>query len=417
MKKINVWLTILSLAFSLALGAAEKTVPPPPPPLPERVPPYLQNPATDGMTVCFAARQAEAVRVFWGEEGTPGLTEAKATATLIPKTPWTIWKVRLAGLKSGTAYGYQLQYRLNGQEKQEPRHIFRTLDAGAKTIRMAVFNDLHNNLPTLEQLARQIKPADYDFSVLLGDCWTDPSAGDSARTVFVCLDVYVRQLNASEKPMIFVRGNHETRGGFAGQMACLFDLPNLDAAAKYADQNFQFDLQAGPVWFVAMDCGEDGEKRPEVFQPYRERQLAWLKKRLAAPADDKTSWRVLISHLPIYSNQLWGNSEPARIMWEPTLAKAGFALALGAHDHGWKLLPKDRPMTITEEIRDLNKKVIDKKTWTMTPPYPVLIGGGPSPKQGTVMLFEATSSSLHTRLLNTDGKQLAEVKLEKETGK
>jgi hypothetical protein len=61
--------------------------------------------------------------------------------------------------------------------------------------------------------------------------------------------------------------------------------------------------------------------------------------------------------------------------------------------------------------------VIDKKTWTMTPPYPVLIGGGPSPKQGTVMLFEATSSSLHTRLLNTDGKQLAEVKLEKETGK
>jgi hypothetical protein len=413
MKRVTVWLTAFALVFSSTLMAAEKTVTPPPLPLPEWVPPYLQNPAPDGMTICFAARQAEAVRVSWSQEGTPVQAEIKATGTLIPKTPWTIWKVRLAGLKSGTAYGYRLQYRLNGQEKQEPRHVFHTLDVDARTVRMAVFNDLHNNLSTFELLAKQIKPEDYEFSVLLGDCWTDPSAGDSARTVFVCLDAYVRRLNASEKPLIFVRGNHETRGGFASQMACLFDLPNLDAAAKYADQNFQFDLQAGPVWFVAMDCGEDGDNRPEIFQPYRARQLAWLRQRLAAKAEDKSSWRVLISHLPIYNNQLWGNSEPARQMWEPTLSQAGFALALGAHDHGWKLLPKDQPMTITEQIRDQNKKVIDTKTWTMTPPYPVLIGGGPSPKQGTVMLFEATPSALRTRLLNVDGKLLVEVKQQK----
>ena len=63
--------------------------------LPAVLPPYLQNPAADGMTVCFLAQGAEGVRVAWALDAAPALTEAPAAGTAIPGTPWTIWKLSL----------------------------------------------------------------------------------------------------------------------------------------------------------------------------------------------------------------------------------------------------------------------------------------------------------------------------------
>jgi hypothetical protein len=64
-------------------------------------PPYLQNPAADGMTICFLAQAAEAVRVAWSVDADASLGEVAANGTVIPGTPWTMWKTRLAGLRPG----------------------------------------------------------------------------------------------------------------------------------------------------------------------------------------------------------------------------------------------------------------------------------------------------------------------------
>lgn len=373
------------------------------------IPPYLQNPAPDGMTICFAARGAKEVRVAWNREGEMMPLETAAAPTAVPGTPWTLWKARLAGLQPGTAYRYQLRYRLAGREQVEIPHVFRTLDPAAAMVRVAVFNDLHNNDEMLELLMLHVRPEDYEFSVLLGDCWEDPSLVDGACQTFATLDAYVRRLDASEKPMLFVRGNHEVRGDFADRLGWLFDLPGLDAAADFADQDYRFSFQAGPAWVLAMDCGDDFHKHMDLFQPYRQRQMAWLEEQLAAKADDPISWRLWLCHIPLYNDNIW-NSEPARLLWEPALAQARIDLALSGHDHGWKLLPKDQPLQHASEEKDAAGKPF-RKTWTITPPYPVMIGGGPAPGKGTVMLLQATRQELQARLVGVDGHRLAEVKL------
>jgi hypothetical protein len=403
-------LASLSHAFSRLVLAENSELPPD---LPMVIPPYLQNPAPDRMTICFAARQAKAVRIAWNREGETTPVETEAVPTIVPGTPWTIWKIRLAGLRPGTAYRYQLRYRMAGREQLEMPYVFRTPDPAAATLRLAVFNDLHNNDEMLELLMRHVQPEDYEFSVLLGDCWEDPSLVNGAYQTFATLNAYVHWLSASEKPMLLVRGNHETRGDFADRLGLLFDVPGLEATAQFADQDYRFALQAGPVWLLAMDGGDDFQKRLEIFQPYRQRQLAWLEEQLAANPADTSPWRLLLCHMPLYNDNIW-NSEPARLMWEPRLATARIDLALSGHDHGWKLLQKDRPLQHHSDEKNAAGKPI-RKTWTATPPYPVLIGGGPAPGKGTVMLLQANRQELQARLISVEGRQLAEVNLGKGT--
>ena len=63
------------------------------------------------------------------------------------------------------------------------------------------------------------------MTFLLGDMWTNPSPANGANQIFHTMEAYIRLLHASEKPLIFVRGNHETIGGFAKYMAYLFEFP------------------------------------------------------------------------------------------------------------------------------------------------------------------------------------------------
>jgi predicted MPP superfamily phosphohydrolase len=390
------WIWVLMA--SAVMGQDQKAVPPI---VPQTVGPYLQNPSPEAMTLCFAAQKAEKVIVRWAAKGAQSMTTTSAVATTIPGTPWTIWKTRLTGLKPGTAYQYELNYEQDSRNQKEPVHVFKTVNPKAASITMAAYNDLHSNVQTLKLLTKQLTPEDYDFSALLGDCWSDPSMNE----VFIVLDQYVRLLNASEKPMIFVRGNHEFRGSFKQQMAYLFDLPNLDnPGAQPNEQKYQFDMQIGPVWFIAMDCGEDGDRDPPYFNPYREMQMNWLKGRLADKAKDQKSWRVLLSHLPLYQNDFNCYSEASRKIWEPALANAGIDLQMSGHSHSFGLIPKGKDITISLPIWSgdgKDRQQTGTNTWQIIPPFPVMTGGGPSAREGTVMLLHATAADLKVRMLNT----------------
>ncbi len=378
--------------------------------LPAVLSPYLQNPAADGMTVCFPAQGAENVRVAWSIDGQLAMSEVPATGVAIAGTPWTVWKIRLAKLQPGAAYQYQVRYHLPTGDASAPVHHFRTLNPQAKTLRLAAFNDLHNHDGTLVALMKYVKPDDYEFSLLMGDCWANPSAEKEASGVFRTLDAFVGLLDAADKPMILVRGNHETRGDFSGPLADLFDLPNLDATQKPDDRQWQFTLRAGPVFFIAMDTGEDdgfetatdSYKRPKFWQDYRQREAAWLKNLAAAKPWGDTAWRIFVSHIPLFNNN-WDFSEPARKYWEPLLPAANIDLMIAGHDHGWKLLPKGNSYDIKR------KKNGAEETRTITTPWPVLIGGGPAVNQATVMLLTADEKTLRARLLAAaDGRLLTE---------
>jgi hypothetical protein len=389
-----------------------------PRPLPAVLLPYLQNPTTDGVTVCFLAQGADQVWVAWGLADQPALTKTPAMGTAISGTPWTVWKTRLAKLPAGAAGRYQVHYHLAAENAATAMYHFHTLDARAKTLRLAVFNDIHNQDQTLEALMRHVKPDDYECSLLLGDMWTNPDRANGAEQVFRSLEAYIRLLQASEKPMILVRGNHETIGSFADKMACLFDLPNLDSRADFIGQNWYFTLQAGPVWFLALDTGDDFIKRYDLFQPYRQRQAEWMQELLARHAGADAPWRVLLTHMPIYNDNIW-NSEPCRLMWEPILNRARLDLEISGHDHQWKQLGQGETFNITFNGHYPDQQDPEnRKHWSYTLPWPVLIGGGPSLNEGTVLLFSADEKTLRARLLAAqDGRLLTEFVAQKDRPK
>ena len=384
--------------------------------LPAVIGPYLQNPTSDGVTVCFLAQRAEQVRVAWSLEGQAAQQEVAASGVAIAQTPWTIWKARLAHLQPGAAGHYQVRYRLAGGTAASSLFSFHTLNPQSPALRCAAFNDLHNNIPTLTALMEHVKPSDFELSLLLGDCLADPSHANGGDTVFRTLLGYVRLLNAAEKPLVLVRGNHETRGNFSGQLAQLFELPLLDARLPGDDQQWQFTLRAGPVFLLALDTGEDdgfataetSYKRPKFWQSLRQREARWLQELLATQPAGDAAWKIFASHIPLY-NDNWNFSDPALRYWSPLLPAFNPDLMLAGHDHGWKLLPKGGSYPIKRKQGD------GEETRTVTPPWPVMIGGGPSLKQGTVMLLAADAQRLHVRMLSAqDGKLLTEFNATKE---
>jgi acid phosphatase type 7 len=421
MKKIT-FLTILvgclvlvRMPVSAATNAAAQA------PLPATLLPYLQNPAPDGMTVCFLAQNAAAVTVVLQPTATTSKSEVVATGASIPGTPWTIWKARLTDLKPGGTYAYQVKYRLDGANTQTPAYQFRALDPQAKSVSFAEVNDIHNNVETLAGVMRWVKADDYEFFVLLGDLWANPDASNGAEKIFRCMQDYVRLCRGSEKPILFVRGNHETIGNFAEKLAYLFDQPGLDPTAKFGDQNWFYALKAGPVWLLALDTGDDFTKRMEVFQPIRQRQADWMRDLFARPAGANAAWRILLAHQPLYNDD-WVSSEPSRQMWEPVLKNANIDLEINGHEHClWK--QRERGKTYPIEFKGHSSGQQDpqgRKQYTLTPLFPGIIGGGPKegidrptqlPMDGVVKLVTADEKTLQVRLLAAkDGRLLTEFK-------
>jgi hypothetical protein len=388
------------------------------PELPKVLPPYLMNPVPCGMTVCFLAQGASNVVVAFGQDSQAAPSEIPVTGTAIEGTPWTVWKTRLSKLEPRSVYQYQVRYELAGEKQSSAACRFNCPDPGAKSVRFIAFNDLHNNDKTLATLMQQVKPDDYEFSMLIGDCLADPSLNKNAYEVFRAWSAFLRLLNASTKPVVYVRGNHETRSSFAAKLANLFDLPNLDAAQAPADAQWQFTMRAGPVYVIAMDTGEDdgfdtpetSYKNPKFWQAYRQRQVPWLKEAVTSKAATEAAWRIFVSHIPLYINNSHF-SAPSRQYWEPVLFNARLDLELAGHDHNSRYLPGGVSYTRTTGKGD------SRKTETETPPWPVLIGGDPSIKRATIMFVHADTAKLEARMLAADGKVLAEFQSRKENAK
>src|SRR5581483_6021145 len=130
---------------------------------------------------------------------------------------------------------------------------FRTLPAAGQKITAVIFNDIHAREATFTALHQIVADIPYDFSVCNGDCFDNPVDRVSTQHI---LALFNRDLNASSRPVLYIRGNHDDRGAFAR------DFPGL--LAWPADKPY-FASTAGPVRFVVLDCGED---KPDDHREY-----------------------------------------------------------------------------------------------------------------------------------------------------
>ncbi len=157
---------------------------------------------------------------------------------------------------------------------------------------------------------------DYDAVILLGD----PAAGmDFEQEAVKYIVEFAGKLTEGKMPVIYVRGNHETRGNFASL------LPDYLGYDK-----FYYSVNRGPYTFAVLDSGED---KPDDHIEYgglddyytnRCEMVEWLES--FEPENDKI---ITLSHA-------WQVSEPEEDLYERAwnrLSALGVSTVLGGHTH------------------------------------------------------------------------------------
>ena len=125
---------------------------------------------------------------------------------------------------------------------------------------------------------------DYDGVILLGDA--SPDLGTEDELVRYLVE-FGGDLGGGTMPIVYTRGNHETRGAYAPYLA---DALGLD--------EFYFEVKAGDYRFVVLDSGEDKEdSHPEYggladFAAYRAENVDWVE---TLTEDGKT---IALCHSP-----------------------------------------------------------------------------------------------------------------------
>ena len=357
-----------------------------------RSPVYLQNPATDGMTLMWLTNVP---CHSWVEFGTDSLNMMKVQtwAEGIVMANNTMNRIRLSGLKPGTRYYYRVcsreitlyqAYRKEfGETATSPVRSFTTLDDKKTDFTAVIFNDLHDILPLFDKLYRQVKDIPYDIVFFNGDCIADVQTEEAAvRTI----SHFMRGIGGDRVPSVFLRGNHETRGAYAPFLWNL--LGKIGGDHSYGAFSF------GDTRFVALDCGEDKPDDTPVyygmndFTRFRKDQAEFLKKEIASKAFKSASKRVLIHHIPVYGMRE-GAYVPSRDEWGGILAKAPFSICFNAHTHRFNHIAKGT---------DGNN-------------FPVVVGGGNNESGATVSILRKQGKQMTLTVLNAEGETLLTLNL------
>lgn len=260
----------------------------------------------------------------------------------------TLHRVRLGGLKPGTTYHYRVVSReivsyehlkvVWGANVASPTASFTTLDTARAAFSFLVLNDRHENVAGLLKALRRADWSGVDIVFYNGDML---HFVDSEEQIMRSVVDPSMQVFAARIPFVFVRGNHETRGGFCRRL--------LDYFPTESGQ-YYYTLDHGPVRFIVMDAGEDKiDSDPELhglsdFASYVEAQTQWLKSQIAQDRWRQAPFRVALVHLPP------GRTADARMVrrkyvmdnWVPLLNSGGLDLLLCGHLHRYAHTPPQK---------------------------------------------------------------------------
>ena len=347
--------------------------------------PYVQNPVNNGITIIW---ETTIPAYSWVEYGTDKINLKRVRLIIDGQAEFneSIHKIRLDNLTPGQTYYYRvcsqeiLQYKAYskkfGDIAQSDFYTFTMPKADADSFTAIIFNDLHQRGNVFQALLKQVENVDYDFVVFNGDCIDDPANHEQA-TRFVKL--LTESVHGDRIPTFFIRGNHEIRNAYSIGLRKHFDYVG---GKTYGAFNW------GDTRIVMLDCGEDKtDDHKEYsglndFTQLRQEQVGFLQEELASKAFKKADKRILIHHIPLY-----GCDNLCKDLWEPLMKKAPFHVAINAHTHQFAHHPKG----------------------SLENNYPVIIGGGNSLKNATVMILEKKKGELRIKVLDAEGKVLLDI--------
>lgn len=162
--------------------------------------------------------------------------------------------------------------------------------------------------------------------------------GDSADTPEMIMTMHrlASTVTKGEYPVIYARGNHDTRGHNAEHMP--------DYVPTRQNTTF-FSFRQGPVWGVVLDAGED---KPDGcveyggvcdFPAFRRAQTEYLKQLAANKANEYEAegvrYRIAVCHMPFHQSCYSFSQTTPEIYaeWVHLLNEMGIQIMLCGHDH------------------------------------------------------------------------------------
>lgn len=306
--------------------------------------PYLQNVGENQATIVWTTN---AKATGWVEvapdDGSHFYAEERpkffASKNGIKNTS-TVHSVKLEGLAPGTRYRYrvysqevlkhegvQVQYGkvvATGVYQQAPLS-FVTNDRGKPSVSFGMVNDIHGKPELMESLLSRMDMKKTDFILFNGDM---VSIFNGEVPIFEGFMDKAVSLFASEIPMYYTRGNHETRGAFA---------PAFQDYFSTTEDHIYYLFRQGPVCCVVLDCGED---KPDsdieysgitVYDEYRTKQALWLEKAVQHPDFVSAPFKIAVCHMPPFDG--WHGQQEVAEKFVPILDKAGIDIMLCGHLH------------------------------------------------------------------------------------
>lgn len=161
------------------------------------------------------------------------------------------------------------------------------------SVRICHIADAHNQVA--EPVAAGQQMGGIDLLVLNGDI---PNHAGKLK-YFTAVHEIAAGLVAGERPVVFARGNHDTRGICAELFG---DYTPTDNGRTY------YTFRLGKLWGMVLDCGEDKpDKNAEYgcttcFEDFRRRETAFIRE-VIANADKEYAMsgvenRIVIAHIP-----------------------------------------------------------------------------------------------------------------------
>lgn len=260
----------------------------------------------------------------------------------------TLHKVRIEHLVAGTTYRYAIFSReiINGDNdariiygptvanKAYSRNplSFTTFKNDADTVSFLMLNDIHGNSQMMRDMCKDVDFKSIDMVVFNGDMSSAVTSEDQLFSDYIDAAV---DMFASRIPIIFNRGNHETRGSFSDYLMNYFPLK---------DGKVYRTFNVGNVAFLMLDCGED---KPDSdieysgladFDAYRVEQGMWLKEVIQTKPFKEAPVKVVLLHMPPNVSNWHGNLHLSETV-VPALNEAKINVIFSGHTHRYSLNP------------------------------------------------------------------------------
>lgn len=224
------------------------------------------------------------------------------------------------------------EIRFNGDEKQDD-------------IRALCISDIHGETKQMQQSLSYFTETP-DIIFMIGDISSEMIfKSQFEKNILRNASI----LSGGSIPVIYTRGNHETRGEFSSQMLDYFPTNTGE---------FYFTFDFGALSVLVLDSGEDKDDDHKEysglvnFASYRQQELNWISSLKKEDFDGR--YKIVLSHDPVIGTDYFGKD------WETPLKNLEMDMVIGGHLHESKFIDGELPRFVDcGKCKDEN----DKDKW------------------------------------------------------